>query len=369
MVREQSGAAERLRVRELGVAPGVLATGTLNAITDVAGVRVGHVTLWQGEGTRTGVTVVMPHLGDSFDERVPAGLFVANGYGKLMGSTQVCELGELETPVVLTNTLSVPEAAAGLIDWVLTRPGHGDVRSLNPFVGETNDGVLNDIRARAVRPEHVTEAIEAATAGPVAEGCVGAGTGTVAFGWKAGIGTSSRVLPRALGGATVGVLVQANHGGVLEVDGVRVGERLGRHDLHRELDRGDADGSVMVVIATDAPLSDRNLRRLAVRAAAGLARTGASFAHGSGDYALAFSTAPEVRRHDRGRAPEAAAPWPNERLSPLSQAVLEATEEAVLNALTQAVTVRGWRGRVVEALPLDALRTMLADRPAATGAR
>jgi D-aminopeptidase len=365
---QRSGAEGRVRVRELGVAPGVMQPGPMNAITDVVGVRVGHVTLWRDEGVRTGVTVVMPHSGDPFDERVPAGLFVANGYGKLIGATQVCELGEIETPVVLTNTLSVPEAAAGLVDWVLTRPGHGDVRSLNPFVGETNDGVLNDIRSRAVRPEHVSQAIEAATAGPVAEGCVGAGTGTVAFGWKAGIGTSSRVLPPALGGATVGVLVQANHGGVLGVDGIRVGERLGRHDLQRELDRGDADGSVMVVVATDAPLSDRNLRRLAVRAAAGLARTGASYAHGSGDYALAFSTAREVRRADRGRAPEAGAAWPNERLSPLSQAVLEATEEAVLNALTQAVTVRGWRGRVVEALPLDALRALLAERPASTDA-
>jgi D-aminopeptidase len=364
-----TGADGRLRVRDLGVAPGILPPGPSNAITDVAGVRVGHVTLWHGEGVRTGVTVVMPHHGDPFDERVPAGLFVANGYGKLIGATQVCELGELETPVVLTNTLSVPEAAAGLIDWTLTRPGHGDVRSLNPFVGETNDGVLNDIRARAVRPEHVAEAIDAATSGPVAEGCVGAGTGTVAFGWKAGIGTSSRTLPGALGGATVGVLVQANHGGVLEVDGLRVGERLGRHYLHRELDRGDADGSVMVVVATDAPLSDRNLRRLAVRAAAGLARTGASFTHGSGDYALAFSTAPEVRRGDRGRAPEAGAAWPNERLSPLAQAVLEATEEAVLNALAQAVTMRGRRGRVVEALPLDALRAMLAHRSAQPEAR
>jgi len=365
-VARRRGAEERVRVREFGVAPGVLAPGPLNAITDVSGVQVGHVTLWRDEGVRTGVTVVMPHLGDPFDERVPAGLFVANGYGKLMGSTQVCELGELETPVVLTNTLSVPEAAAGLIDWVLTRPGHGDVRSVNPFVGETNDGMLNDIRARVVRPEHVAEAIEAAADGPVAEGCVGAGTGTVAFGWKAGIGTSSRVLPRALGGATVGVLVQANHGGVLGVDGVRVGERLGRHYLHRELEGGDADGSVMVVVATDAPLSDRNLRRLAVRAAAGLARNGASFTHGSGDYAVAFSTAAEVRRHDRGRAPEAGAPWSNERMSPLSQAVLEATEEAVLNALARAVSVRGWRGRLAEALPLDALRALLAGRQAST---
>ena len=353
---------ERTRVRELGASPGVLPPGPLNAITDVAGVRVGQVTLWEGEGVRTGVTAVLPHAGDPFDERVPAGLFVANGYGKLVGATQVMELGELETPVVLTNTLSVSEAAAGSIEWTLHRPGHGDVRSVNPFVAETNDGLLNDIRARAVRPEHVLQAIETAQGGAVEEGCVGAGTGTVAFGLKGGIGTSSRVLPARLGGATVGVLVQANHGGELTVDGVRVAAPWRVHRSSAAADVGDADGSVVVVVATDAPLSDRNLRRLALRAAAGLARTGASFAHGSGDYALAFSTAAEVRRADRGRAPEAGAPWPNERLTPLSQAVLEATEEAVLNALTCAITVRGVGGRVVEALPLEPLRTALASR-------
>lgn len=356
------GSAARGRVRDLGAAPGVLAPGPLNAITDVAGVRVGHVTLWEGEGVRTGVTVVLPHTGDPFDERVPAGLFVANGYGKLVGASQVMELGELETPVVLTNTLSVPEAAAGLIEWTLGRPGHGDVRSVNPFVAETNDGRLNDIRARVVRPEHVLQAIVAAQGGAVVEGCVGAGTGTVAFGWKGGIGTSSRVLPARLGGAAVGVLVQANHGGELTVDGVRVAPPSRARRSRTEVDLGDADGSVVVVVATDAPLSDRNLRRLALRAAAGLARTGASYDHGSGDYALAFSTASEVRRSDRGRAPEVGAAWPNERFSPLSQAVLEATEEAVLNALTAAVTVRGVGGHVVAALPLEPLRTAFAAR-------
>lgn len=356
---------QRQRARALGLAPGVFAPGPHNAITDVSGVRVGHVTLWRGQDVRTGVTIVMPHDGDPFDERVPAGLFVANGFGKLIGATQVEALGELETPIALTNTLSAPEAAAGLITWTLERPGHEDVRSVNPFVGETNDGRLNDIRARHVRPEHVLEAIAAAEGGPVAEGCVGAGTGTVAFGWKGGIGTSSRSLPERYGGACVGVLVQANHGGVLSMDGLDVGRHLGRHALR---DAGDADGSIMVVVATDAPLSDRNLRRLAFRASAGLARSGASYSHGSGDYAVAFSTAPEVRRRQRGRAPVTSGGWPDERLSQLSQAVLEATEEAVLNALCMASAVVGVDGRSVEPIPLDAVRALAAARTAATPA-
>ena len=354
----------RARARELALAPGVLEPGSHNAITDVPGVRVGHSTVWRGESVRTGVTVIMPHEGDPFDERVPAGLFVANGFGKLIGATQVEALGELETPIALTNTLSTPEVAAGLIEWTLTRPGHDDVRSVNPFVGETNDGRLNDIRGRHVRPEHLLEAIAAASDGSVAEGCVGAGTGCVAFGWKGGIGTSSRLLPERFGGASVGVLVQANHGGVLRMDGIDVGERLGQHYLRDASDGGDADGSVMVVVATDAPLSERNLRRLAFRAAAGLARSGASFTHGSGDYAVAFSSAPELRRRDRARAPSTAAPWPDERLSPLSQAVLEACEEAVLNALCMAHTVRGVGGTVVEALPLEPVRALAARRAA-----
>lgn len=353
---------DRPRAREIGLAPGTLATGAYNAITDVDGVRVGQLTLWEGEGVRTGVTAVLPHGADPFSERVPAGLFVANGYGKLIGATQVCELGELETPIVLTNTLSVPEAAAALIEWTLTQAGNEDVRSVNPFVGETNDGILNDIRARQVRPRHVLAALAAASAGPVAEGCVGAGTGTIALGFKAGIGTSSRCLPASHGGATVGVLVQANFGGVLLMDGLRVGEHVGLHGPSDQLAEDGTDGSVMIVIATDAPLSDRNLRRLALRSMAGLARTGASFAHGSGDYALAFSTAPEVRRLRRGRAPERGAPWPNERLSVLAQAVIEATEEAVLNALCRAVTVTGQAGEVAPALPLDVVEVMARVR-------
>lgn len=366
--READARTARVRARALGLTPGVLPPGPLNAITDVAGVRVGHRTLWHGASVRTGVTVIVPHDADPFDERVPAGLFVANGFGKLIGATQVTALGELETPIVLTNTLSTPEAAAGLIEWTLTRPGHGDVRSVNPFVGETNDGLLNDIRARHVRPAHVLEALRAASSGPVEEGCVGAGTGTVAFGWKGGIGTSSRRLPERLGGATVGVLVQANHGGVLTMDGIPVGERLGRHYLRAQRDDADADGSVMIVVATDAPLADRTLERLAFRAAAGLARTGASYAHGSGDYAIAFSTAPQVRRRARSRRPVDGAPWPDERLSPLSQAVLEACDEAVLNALCAAVTTDGVGGRVVEALPLDRVEALVQARRSGDGA-
>jgi D-aminopeptidase len=355
----------RRRARELGVAPGTLAPGERNAITDVAGVRVGQRTLCEGDGIRTGVTVVLPHGGDPYDERVPAGLFVANGFGKLAGATQVQELGELETPIALTNTLSVPEAAAALIEWTLALPGHHDVRSVNPFVGETNDGVLNDIRARVLRPGHVLEALAAASEGTVDEGCVGGGTGTVALGFKAGIGTASRRAPTPWGEAIVGVLVQANFGGVLRCDGLRVGERLGRVAVRGRGEADGCDGSAMIVVATDAPLSDRNLRRLAVRAMAGMARTGAAFAHGSGDYALAFSTAPEVRRLERGRARERAAPWPNESLSALAPAAIEATEEAILNALCMAQTTRGHAGSVAPALPLGVVERLARAREAA----
>lgn len=349
----------RRRARELGLAPGALEPGARNAITDVRGVRVGHVTLVVGEAIRTGVTVVLPHGGDPFTERVPAGLFVANGFGKLVGATQVLELGELETPIALTNTLSVPEAAAAMIAWTLERPGLGDVRSVNPFVGETNDGSLNDIRARFVEPGHVLEAIAAASDGCVAEGSVGAGTGTVALGFKAGIGTSSRVASTPLGEATVGVLVQANFGGTLLMDGLRVGERLRSEGIGW---RDDGDGSAMIVIATDAPLSDRNLRRLALRATAGLARTGAAFGHASGDYALAFSTASELRRGDRGRRPETSGAWPNEQLSALSPAVIEATEESILNALCMAESATGFAGAKAPALPLGEVERMVRAR-------
>jgi len=345
----------RKRARELGIRPGVLQTGKWNVITDVQGVLVGHVTLIEGENIRTGVTAILPHGGNVFQDKVPAGIVVGNGFGKLMGFTQVDELGEIETPVVLTNTLSVPVAAEALIEWTLNQKGNEDVRSVNPVVGETNDGWLNDIRARAVTKESVLEALRVAGSGPVAEGCVGAGTGTVCFGWKGGIGTSSRVLPKSLGRYTVGALVQSNFGGVLQMDGIPVGRELGQYYLKNELDES-ADGSIMIVIATDAPLSDRNLKRLAKRGLAGLARTGASMSNGSGDYAVAFSTAEDVRRTVERRSRV----WsyqevPNDLMSPLFEAAIEATEEAIYNSLCMAETVTGFRGRTVKALPLDDL--------------
>ena len=374
-----SAQGSRPRARELGIRPGVLPTGPLNAIADVAGVRVGHVTLHEGDDVRTGVTAILPHTSNIFQEKVPAGLAVSNGFGKLAGATQLAELGELETPIVLTNTLAVPRAADALIDWTLAQPGNETVVSVNPVVGETNDSTLNNIRRRAVTFEHVLAAISAARGGsvvegvPPAEGCVGAGTGTVAFGWKGGIGTSSRRLPGDLGGFTVGVLVQSNFGSVLQIMGVPVGERLGRYYLKEQLERGtiseptnpqseianrqSADGSIMIVLATDAPLSDRNLTRLARRALAGLARTGAAMSNGSGDYALAFSTSEEVRRTPKRRSKLASLiELPNDALSPLFLAAIEATEEAIYNSLLNAETTTGYRARTVEALPLDGWR-------------
>ena len=354
----------RRRARDLGIIPGVLPPGPLNAITDVAGVRVGHVTLIEGDAIRTGVTAIMPHGGNLFQEKTPAGLAVGNGFGKFMGSTQLVELGEIETPIVLTNTLAVPQAAVALIAWTLAQAGNEEVVSVNPIVGETNDSRLNDIRRPAVTPDHVLAAIAAAQDGPVAEGSVGAGTGTVAFGWKGGIGTSSRQLPAALAGYTVGVLVQANFGGVLQMAGLPVGQTLGRYYLQEFADAGDADGSIMIVVATDAPLSDRNLTRLARRALAGLARTGASFADGSGDYALAFSVAESVRRTPAQRSQLATVTeLSNALLSPLFQAVIEATEEAIYNALCMATTVTGHRGATVEALPLEQVSALHLGMP------
>lgn len=364
------------RPRALGLAPGVLPPGPLNALTDVAGVRVGHATLVEGDAVRTGVTAILPHVGDHFRERVPAGLHVGNGFGKLVGATQLVELGELETPILLTNTLSVAPCAEALLAWTLDAPGNARLRSVNPVVGETNDGVLNDIRGRHVTVAHAIAALEAARAGNPEDGAVGgnvgAGTGTVAFGWKGGIGTSSRRLPAALGGWTVGALVQANYGGELRMDGLAVGKALGRYYLKDALDRGDADGSVMVVLATDAPLSDRNLARLAARAMAGIARTGAAMSDGSGDYAIAFSTALEGRRVRplvrRGPpAPRASAELANDDVSPLFLAAIEATEEAVLDALCRAETMTGFEGRTVEALPVEVVRGMVASRSDANG--
>jgi D-aminopeptidase len=344
---------DRPRAREAGIAFGILPTGPLNAITDVSGVRVGHVTLIEGKSIRTGVTAILPHAGNLYQDKVPAGFAVGNAYGKFMGSTQVKELGEIETPILLTNTLNVPEAAAGIIEWTLKQPGNEEVRSVNAVVGETNDGFLNDIRVRRVRPGDAVAAIEAAREGPVREGAVGAGTGTVAFDWKGGIGTSSRKLPASLGGWTVGVLVQTNYGGVLTVAGVPVGQALGRYYLKDELAKANADGSVIIVMATDAPLSDRNLERLARRAFLGIARTGSPMTNGSGDYAIAFSTSPDVRRTAARRAkPAAIADLPNDQMSPLFEAAVEATEEAVINSLFAATAMDGARGHV-DALPVD----------------
>ena len=345
--------AQRPGPREAGIEIGILPPGPLNAITDVEGVEVGHVTLVEGPSIRTGVTAVLPHGGNLYQDKVPAGFVVGNGYGKFMGSTQIEELGEIESPILLTNTLSVPEAASAAIDWTLRQPGNEEVRSVNAVVGETNDGGLNDIRARRVTRAHGLAAIEAARGGPVAQGNVGAGTGTVAFGWKGGIGTSSRRLPASLGGHTVGILVQTNYGGVLSVAGIPVGQRLGRYFLRDELQSASGDGSVIIVIATDAPLSDRNLERLARRAFLGIGRTGSPMTNGSGDYAVAFSTHPGVRRTALRRGDVSPIEdLPNERLSPLFQAVVEATEEAVLNSLFAAETMEG-NGRRIEALPVD----------------
>ena len=351
--------AQRARARDLGVKPGVFTPGKMNAITDVAGVRVGQTTVVEGETVRTGVTAILPHGGNLFTERVPAALHVGNGFGKITGVTQLRELGELETPILLTCTLCVWKAADAMVGWLLEQPGMNNVRSINPVVAETNDGGLNDIRSRPIRPEHVREALTSASTGPVAEGAVGAGTGTVAFGWKGGIGTSSRVLPASLGGWTLGVLVQSNFGGVFQVMGAPVGKELGQYSFRRDVEtpgeRGD--GSIVMVIATDAPLSDRNLERLAARAIMGLSRTGSSASNGSGDYVLAFSTSDKVRRAfnaARLQTEELA----NEPMSGLFQAAVEATEEAIYNSMFMATTTTA-NGRKIDAIPLDKVREIL----------
>ena len=351
---------QRARARDLGVKPGVFPTGRNNAITDVAGVRVGHATVNRGDSIRTGVTAILPHEGNAFLDRVPAALHVGNGFGKLLGATQLNELGELETPILLTCTLCVWNAADALVGWMLEQPGMENVRSINPVVAETNDGTLNAIRSRPIGVADVRAAIAAASSGPVAEGSVGAGAGTIAFGWKGGIGTSSRVLPASLGGWTLGVLVQSNFGGILQVLGAPVGRELGQYAFKRDLqtptERGD--GSIVMVVATDAPLSDRNLRRLAARAIMGLSRTGSSAANGSGDYVIAFSTSPKARRAFtavRLTTEELA----NESMSGLFEAAVEATEEAIYNSLFQATTVTG-SGHTAEAIPLDKVRELLS---------
>lgn len=348
----------RPRAREIGIAPGVFEPDRLNAITDVAGVRVGHTTLVEGRGIRTGVTAILPHAGNLFQDKVAGAIFVGNGFGKLAGYTQVKELGTIETPVVLTNTLAVGTAMEAVVAWTLEQPGNENVRSVNAVVGETNDGwALNDIRSFPVRREHVLSAIRGAKGGPVDEGSVGAGTGTVAFGWKGGIGTSSRVLPRDAGAYTVGVLVQTNYGGHLVLDGVPIGRDLPSPAETRG-NPTDAKGSCMIVVATDARLDARDLERLAARAVFALARTGSSFGNGSGDYAIAFSTAPQMRtRHDATEARTHGALQP-EATSPLFEAVLEATEEAVANSLLRATTVVGHE-QTVEALPIDRVKAIL----------
>ncbi|MDB4880362.1 MAG: dmpA [Gemmatimonadetes bacterium] len=355
-----------MRARALGVAPGIFRTGEHNAITDVAGVRVGHATLVAGDSVNTGVTAILPHPGNLFFDRVPAAVHVGNAYGKLLGSTQVKELGELETPILLTCTLCVWRTADHLVSELLAQPGMERVGSINPVVGETNDGGLNAIRSRPVTAETVRAALAGAAPGPVAEGSVGAGAGTVAFEWKGGIGTSSRRLPASLGGWTVGVLVQSNFGGVLQVLGAPVGRELGRYAFRGSVQE-QGDGSVMIVVATDAPLSPRNLERLAARAIMGLARTGSSASNGSGDYVIAFSTAAEVRR-TRGGARVGAdstrrllplAELANDDVSGLFQGVVEATEEAIYNSLFMATSVAA-RGRTVEAIPLARVREILA---------
>ncbi len=355
---QTTGHNTRPRASELGLKVGILPTGPLDTITDVAGVEVGQTTIIRGDNIRTGITAVLPHSGNLYREKVPGAVFVGNAFGKLAGSTQVEELGEIETPILLTSTLSVPRVADALLSYMLELPGNEDVLSINPLVGETNDGYLNDIRGRQITPDDVFAAIKSAKGGPVDEGAVGAGTGTVAFGWKGGIGTSSRKLPPNLGGHTVGVLVQTNFGGVLTIAGAPVGEELGRYYLRKELEEASgakdkADGSCMMIIATDAPIDARNLKRLAARAWFGMARAGSSASNGSGDYAIAFSTAAQLRIHSSDQSPTRHVELlTSDAMSPLFLAVIEATEEAIYNSMLRAMTMTG-KGHTVEALPID----------------
>lgn len=369
-VSAQNGTSNsRPRARDLGLKIGILPAGPLDAITDVYGVEVGQTTIIRGDNIRTGVTAILPHSGNMFREKVPAAIFVGNAFGKLAGSTQVEELGNIETPILLTNTLSVPQVADALIRYMLSLPGNENVLSVNPVVGETNDGYLNDIRGLHVTADDVLAAIKNAKGGPVDEGAVGAGTGTVAFGWKGGIGTASRKLPLSLGGYTVGVLVQTNFGGVLTIAGAPVGQELGQYYLRKQLaqqgsaqndgaqNKDKADGSCMIVIATDAPLDFRNLKRLAARAWLGMARAGSAASNGSGDYAIAFSTAPQLRIHSSEKSPPQTEltnheVLSNDAMSPLFLAAIEATEEAIYNSMFRATTMTG-NGHTVEALPID----------------
>ena len=354
--------AQHANLRDYGIRIGVLQPGPWNAITDVPGVLVGQATLIKGDDIRTGVTVIVPHQGNIFQDKVPAAVYVGNGFGKLTGTTQIAELGNIETPIVLTNTLSVPTAADALIDFTFSFPANAEVMSVNPVVGETNDGWLNDIRGRHVTKRDVLDAIKSATSGRVAQGNVGAGTGTVAFGFKGGIGTSSRKLPASLGGYTVGVLVQTNFGGVLNIDGVPVGKLLHRYYLSDKLN-DSPDGSCMIVVATDAPLGSRNLERLAKRAMLGLGKTGGIESNGSGDYAIAFSTNATVRvPYESGSPLQAMTVVRNDDMSPLFMAAIEATEEAILNSLFHAETMTGRGHHEVHALPVDTVLKLMRER-------
>ena len=357
-------AQSRGKARSFGIQIGVMNPGKWNAITDVQGVKVGHFTWVRGKDIRTGVTAIVPHGENVFLNKVPAAIWVGNGFGKLAGYTQVRELGNLESPIILTNTLGVGTALEALVEYTLKQPGNENVRSVNGVVGETNDGYLNNIRALPIGKDHVWKALEGAKEGPVEEGAVGAGTGTVCFGFKGGIGTSSRVLPPSLGGYVVGVLVQSNFGGALTIDGVPIGEELGQYFLHDKL--GDkADGSCMIVVATDAPLDSRNLERLAKRAMLGLGRAGGIGSNGSGDYVIAFSTAPQVRiKQEQDDPLVSMAVLRNDAMSPLFMAVIEATEEAIINSLFQAQTMMGMEGREVPGLPLGRVLELMEKHQA-----
>lgn len=358
-----ASSSDRPRLRDFGITTGVLPPGPLNAITDVEGVTVGHVTLIEGKNIRTGVTAILPHGGNVFQDKVPAAICVANGFGKLAGYTQVEELGNLETPIILTNTLSVPTAADAVIDYTLSLPANDAVESVNPVVGETNDGWLNDIRGRHVTKEHVLEAIRKASSGPVEEGSTGAGTGTLCFNYKGGIGTASRHLPASRGGYTVGVLVQTNFGGILQINGIPVGTLLGSYYIKKDIEMESA-GSCMIVVSTDAPLDSRNLKRLAKRALLGIVRTGGFYSNASGDYAIAFSTAKEVRIPHRTPSPtQQVTLLRNEQMSPLFLAAAEAAEEAILNSMFKAGRMEGNNGNVAEALPLEKIKDFMNQEP------
>ncbi len=362
LVSGMAGAQERPRAREAGLVVGVFPPGALNAITDVAGVRVGHATVIEGDDIRTGVTAIIPAPGNLYTHPIPAWIHVGNGYGKLIGETQVREFGEIETPILLTCTLCVWSAANALKEWVYEQPGMGE-HTVNPIVGETNDGGVSNMWANPVQRDEVFAALRNASDGPVEEGSVGAGTGTQAFGWKGGIGTSSRVLPEAFGAYTVGVLVQTNYGGILTMNGAPVGRELSNYSFRQQLDDAavddkQEDGSIMLVVATDAPLNARSLDRLAMRAIMGLARTGSFASNGSGDYVIAFSTDPSVRRPRESDAPVNTPSLVNASMSPLFAAAAEATEEAIYNAIFKATTVTSSRG-TLEAIPIEDLNRVL----------